>query len=364
MRKLVLGVAVLAPLWAQNPPSASAPPAVSNHEFDVLPGFGWMDTGLDLHPGDSLHFDASGSLQFSNTKQLAGPEGLPRVFKDLVRDLPDNDIGRGALLGRIGSGVANRPFLIGPELNKKAPIAGRLFLGVNDRAKDDAVGGFHVTVVQTPVAAVTDAAPLHLPEFPQVVLDSIPLRVSGRSGEPGDRTNFILIGSNTVMQAMLKAAGWVQVDSSKKTALVESVRDSISKEAYVSLPMSELRLFGRPQDFGYAQGDPIRVVASRHHFRLWRAPFQVGGQDVWVGAGTHDIGFDRNRHDELLTHKIDPDVDGERDYIRDSLTQTGMVLESVYLTPSNPVLRARTATGEEFYSDGRTLLLYLKEDPR
>lgn len=356
-RTLLLGVALLAPVRAQNPPP------VPNEAFDLSPGSGWIDTTIDLQPGDSLHFDSSGLFQYANAKQFNGPEGLPRTFRDLIRDLPLDDTGRGAILGRIGSSVADRPFPIGRELDKKAPIAGRLFLGVNERTSDKALGSFHVTIVHTAALAVTHVTPLHLPELPQAVLDSIPLRVSGRSGEPGDRVNFILIGSNTQMQAMLKAAGWVQVDSTKKAALVDSFRDSISKEAYVSLPMSELRLFGRPQDFGYAQGDPIRVVASRHHFRLWRAPFQLGGQDVWAGAGTHDIGFDRNHRDELLTHKIDPDTDKERDYIRDSLTQTGMVLETAYVTPTGPVTEGRTATGEEFYSDGRTLLLYLVPAP-
>ncbi len=363
MRTLLLGVALLAPLLAQNPSPPSNSPLVSNEEFDLQPGSGWIDTAIDLQPGDSMHFDASGSLRYSNSKQFNGPEGLPRGFKDLIRDLPFDDTGRGALLGRIGSSEADRSFPIGRELDKKAPIAGRFFLGINERARDKATGSFHVTIVHTAAPAVTNAAPVHLPEFPQSLLDSIPLRVSDRSGGLGDRVNFILIGSNTQIQAMLKAAGWVQVDSSKKAALVEVFRDSISKEAYVSLPMSELRLFGRPQDFGYAQGDPIRVVVSRHHFRLWRAPFQLGEQDVWVGAGTHDIGFNRNHHDELITHKIDPDTDNERDYIRDSLTQTGTVLETAYVTPTNPIIIGKTATGEEFYSDGRTLLLYLAPAP-
>lgn len=351
MRMLLLGAAALAPVWA------------GNYQFDVASGSGWLDTAIDLQPGDSIHFDATGLLRYSNAKQFSGPEGLPRAFKDLVRDLPLNEEGRGALLGRIGSSDADRSFVIGPELSKKAPIAGRLFLGINERSKDKATGSFHVTIVQTAAPAVSHVDPIQLPDFPQAVLDSIPLRVSSRSGGLGDRTNFIIVGSNTQMQAMLKSAGWVKVDTSKKAALVDSVRDSMSKEAYVSLPMSELRLFGRPQDFGYAQGDPIRVVASRHHFRLWRAPFELGGEDVWIGAGTHDIGFDRNHHDEMLTHKIDPDIDHERDYIRDNLTQTGMVLKTAYMMPSDPVVRAQTATGEEFYSDGRTLLLYLASAP-
>jgi dienelactone hydrolase len=164
------------------------------------------------------------------------------------------------------------------------------------------------------------------------------------------------------VQAALKAAGWVAVDRTDKDAIIRGIFASLSKEAYVTLPMSELRLFGRAQDFGYAQADPLRVVASRHHFRIWKIPQQLNGQTVWAGAGTHDIGFDRDQRNNGVTHKIDPNTDGERDYIRDSLVQTGMVVKTDYITPTDPVTSAKTATGSGFTSDGRTVLIYLSDD--
>jgi hypothetical protein len=126
--------------------------------------------------------------------------------------------------------------------------------------------------------------------------------------------------------------------------------------------MSELQLFGRVQDFGYAQADPVMVVASRHHFRIWKAPFTAGGQTVWAGAGTHDIGFEKDQRNNGVTHKIDPATDGERDYIGQSLQQTGEVAKDEYLTPTHPITEARTATGGGFTSDGRTLIIYLQPD--
>jgi len=124
--------------------------------------------------------------------------------------------------------------------------------------------------------------------------------------------------------------------------------------------MSELWLFGRAQDFGYAQADPLRVVASRHHFRIWKAPFTHDGSTVWIGAGTHDVGFDRDQRNGKLTHRIDPEVDGEREYIGESLSQTGMVAKMDYMMPRQSVREAKTAHGEEFRSDGRTLIIYLR----
>ena len=346
-RTVFLAMALLLPLWAQT------------KELDLQPGAGWVDTGIDLQPGDSLRITASGTLQYSNAKQSTGPDGLPRGFADLIRNLPVNDSGRGAIVGRIGSDEADRPFPIGSQLDKKVAIAGRLFVAINETSRDQATGSYHVTIGRTTAPAGSKGAEVHVPELSQELLDSIPRRVSDPNGAPGDRVNFILVGSKEQVQAALKAAGWVTVDSSKKEAVLQGFLDSLSKEAYVTMPMSELRLFGRPQDFGYAQGDPIRVVASRHHFRLWKAPFDLAGQMVWAGAGTHDVGFDRDQRNNGITHKIDANTDGERDYIRDNLTQTGMVIKSVYLTPTDPILKAKTATGEEFSSDGRTLLVYL-----
>jgi len=89
------------------------------------------------------------------------------------------------------------------------------------------------------------------------------------------------------------------------------------------MPMSELMVFGRPQDYGFAMSDPIQTVMARHHFRIWKAPFIAGGLTLWVGAGTHDVGFDKDQRNGNITHKIDPDTDKERDFIAESLKQSG-----------------------------------------
>jgi len=339
-----------------------APPGAKNRELDLQASDGWVDTGIDVNPGDTVRISATGQLQFSNAQQPNGPEGLSRAFLDLVKVFQLNEAGRGALIGRIGSSDAARPFLVGALSQTKAAIAGRLFVAINRSSIDQATGSYHVTIVRTASAtpaATPAAAEVKVPPFPQARIDSIPRRVNDPNGAPGDRVNFILIGSQDQVQAALKAAGWVVVDRTDKDAIMRGLLASFSKQAYVTLPMSELRLFDRAQDFGYAQADPLRVVASRHHFRIWKAPFDLDGQTVWAGAGTHDIGFDRDQRNNGVTHRIDPNTDGERDYIRDSLVQTGMVLKTDYITPVNPVLNAKTATGAEFTSDGRTLLVYL-----
>ena len=348
IRTVLLGCLLTTSLWAQS------------RELDLQPSDNWVDSNIALNPGDTFDITATGQLQYSGAKTPPnGPTGLARGYADLIKNFPVNSAGRGALVGRIGDNAAARPFLIGAQYSCQAPVAGHLFVAINQSSMDQATGSYHVTIRRT-AAAKAAATNVTVTPFPQTLLNSVPRRVTDPNGAPGDRVNFIIIGPEAQMKAALKAAGWVIVDRTQKEAVISGLLASLSKDAYVTLPMSELVLYGRPQDFGFAQADPLQVVASRHHFRLWKAPFDLDGQTVWIGAGTHDVGFDRDQRNNGITHKIDPDTDGERDYIRDSLIQTGLTTKTTYMTPVNPVTSARTATGGQFTSDGRTLIVYLK----
>src|SRR5262252_4053698 len=92
-----------------------------------------------------------------------------------------------------------------------------------------------------------------------------------------------------------------------------------------------------------------------------KAPFTVNGQMLWVGAATHDIGFEKDQRNNGLTHKIDPDIDLEREYVEKTLTRTGIVSEFSYVLPKDALREAKTATGGTFHSDGRVLVLKLNE---
>src|SRR5690242_12687657 len=114
-RMIIFCVTLPALVWAQNsvpaqeavgtanPSGAESTAGSANKDLDLQPGGGWIDTGIDLQPGDTVHFAATGTLQYSNARQSNGPQGLPRGFADLIRNLQVNESGRGAVVGRIGS---------------------------------------------------------------------------------------------------------------------------------------------------------------------------------------------------------------------------------------------------------------------
>jgi LssY C-terminus len=352
---------------SQSAAPAQTPPGKKRltQEVQLTGEESWIDTGIDIQAGEHVLITATGKLRYADEKEDNGPDGLPRGFKDLLRILPFNEAGRGALLGRIGDKDVAQPFLVGARRDVVAPVSGRLSVGINQTTDDTGDGTYAVRVeVYTPEggAARVVARQVHsIPGIDNNLFSKIPRRVSDKQGNPGDMVNFLIIGSEDAVQRVFTTASWVKVDADVKGTVLHGILGSLSKESYLTMPMSELYLFGRPQDYGWAHAEPISVVRSRNHLRIWKAPFQVHGEALWVGAATHDIGFERDKRNNGITHKIDPDIDLERDYVEKTLSSTGLVTDITHFLPDNPLKEAKTATGGSFHSNGQVLILKLAE---
>lgn len=347
--------------------NASAKPGtlLQTKNFTLDGGKVWTETGISLQPGQRIVVTADGSLRYSDAKQDNGPAGLTRNFKDLIRILPNNGAGRGAVIGKIGDPDIAQPFVIGPKKEVVAPISGNLSLGINQSESDTGTGSYKVKVE---VYAADDATPREvakevpsLPGIDNSLFEKIPRRIGDKEGNPGDMVNFLVLGDEAQMKNVFTGAGWVKVDADVKETVLAGFIASMSKESYLTMPMSQLYLFGRPQDYGWAHAEPITVVASRNHLRIWKAPFTANGQTVWVGAATHDIGFEKDQRNGNITHKIDPDIDLERDFVQKTLCSTGLVAQFTHFLPKNPMQEAKTATGGSFHSNGQVLVMKLSE---
>jgi hypothetical protein len=361
--------------WAQSSyaTSTSIPPA----EFDVPATLEWLDTNFDLRAAEKIRLTASGTIKYPADKKhpdgrTFGPDGLERSYEDLLHQYAVADAGHGALVARLGSVDSGQPFLVGASKEYEAPIAGRLFLGINQslRNASNAAGKFHVKIevldpgLSTMAAATAGGPPdASIPAITPALLQRIPRRVSDPQGNPGDMVNILLIGTEDEVVQAFTTAGWVKVDSSIQNTVVNAIFDSLEKKDYLTMPMSTLYLFRRPQDYGFAHAEPVRVAMSRNHLRVWKSPYEVDGRPLWCIAATHDIGFEQDKRNNGVTHKIDPAIDGEREYVNQTLTATGFVIERNHVTPTDALTEAITATGGGFHSDGRILVLLLKNGP-
>jgi hypothetical protein len=282
-----------------------------------------------------------------------------------MRIFPVPDGNRAAVIGRIGDDGAAQPFAVGASKEITVIVPGRLYLGINQQKRDQADGSFEAAIeilAQGPKTGGLVAYPppdTPIPAITTEILNKIPRRVEDKAGNTGDMVNFIILGSQADMQGVFKSAGWVQVDKTKDDAILHGLVSSLSKEEYLEMPMSILYLFGRPQDYGFAHATPFNVVRTRNHLRVWNAPFDVTGKTFWLGAATHDIGFERDDRNNGLTHKIDPDIDLEREYLGETFYETGLVSQLTHVTPPDPLTKALTATGGSFHSDGRILVIVL-----
>ena len=337
----------------------------------------WVDSKIDVRSGAKLRFTATGQITYPATDQSLsgksrtvgafGPDGLPRGFADLIHQYAVSCAGHGALIGRIGSEAYSQAFLIGASKEFEIPVSGRLYLGLNQSEKDAAVatGSFEVKV-ETLEEGAGDAASVGGPSESRVagitpdILSKIPRRVSDPDKNPGDMVNVLIVETQDQVVQGFTSAGWVEVDKSVRNTAMNAVLNSLEKKDYLTMPMSTLFLFDRAQDYGFAHAEPVKVAMSRNHLRVWKSPYTVDGRPLWCVAATHDIGFERDQRNNGLTHKIDPAIDGEREFVNGTLSGTGLVVQRDHVTPADPLTTAKTATGGEFHSDGRILVLVLK----
>jgi LssY C-terminus len=243
----------------------------------------------------------------------------------------------------------------GQELKSQLGTAAQVFMA--GQFGEGGSGSNAATSTSAPVLKVSSAT---LDGDLRKGIDSFPRRVNDQFKNLGDMVNFVIVGNEKDVQAALDAANWHVADTSDEKAVLSAVMETYEKKDYLQMPMSTLYLFGRRQDFGYEQAEPIAMVASRHHFRIWKTAFTWKGSEVWVGAGTHDIGFAKDQRNGSVTHKIDPAVDGERDNIGSSLQKSGKAKTLTYYLPANPVQDAKNATGDGYHSDGRLLVILLQ----
>jgi len=188
-------------------------------------------------------------------------------------------------------------------------------------------------------------------------IEERPARASSKDGKPGDPLNLVIIGSESEIRQAFEKAGWAEPEKASGKSVWEATRAIIGDVGYGKAPVSDLYLMGEKETLAFAK--MLNTVAKRHHLRLWRTRAATSsGQEIWVGASTHDTGYDIRPG--VISHAIDSDIDAERTKVGADLIVTGCVERLQLLTRSNPLTEGLTATGAEWKTDGRLLAMELK----
>ncbi|MFI5361923.1 MAG: LssY C-terminal domain-containing protein [Elusimicrobiota bacterium] len=203
-----------------------------------------------------------------------------------------------------------------------------------------------------PPAPRARAASLSVKEM----LAALPPTSGASDGTPDSPVNLLFVGSEAAIRRAIARAAWTEGTASMTRSVAEGLSLLASLRAPdVFPPVSAEYLFGRAQDAAFLRQSTF--ISSRHHFRLWKAPFRgPNGEQAWAGTANFDAALVFLRRG--FVHRIDPEIDRERDYILGTLRNGPDVLLARRIGR-----RARAgadSNGSAYRTDGGILVMFFR----
>ncbi|OJG25449.1 LssY C-terminal domain-containing protein [Enterococcus caccae] len=171
----------------------------------------------------------------------------------------------------------------------------------------------------------------------------------------GDPINLAFIGSKEELEQLFINAGWTKAEPLSLHSSFQMIIASVFSKSYPSAPVSSLFLFNKKQDLAFEQeikNNPRR----RHHVRFWETPdnwYLPGGRKAdWLGAATYDkkVGF--SVFTGQITHKINSDIDHERDFVLETFTESNQPVSIEVVKHFTTSYHGRNGGGDEIFTDG------------
>lgn len=188
-------------------------------------------------------------------------------------------------------------------------------------------------------------------------------RVQTGDGLLGDAVNLAINGSRKQLMPAMEKAGWNKADNFNVKTCSKYIHTVLRNKPYPCAPMSSLYLFGRMQDVAFekeVQGSLIK----RHHIRFWKTPggwWLPGGYRAdWIGAAAFDENIRFSLFTGKLTHRIDADIDKERDFVIEGLKESGATEKIEIVENYISGFHGRNGGGDFMITDGDMPFVYLK----
>jgi hypothetical protein len=188
-------------------------------------------------------------------------------------------------------------------------------------------------------------------------------RAHTSDGLLGDPINLALRGNEAQLHRVMSRGGWTRADDLSLATGLQIIRSTVKRRSYTGAPVSPLLLFDRQQDFAYQQevdGSP----SKRHHVRFWRAPdgwMLPGGYAVdWLAASTYDRSVGLSLFTLQITHKIEADIDVERDHVVATMRQSSEVGVDV-IRDFSTGYHSRNGGGDVIRTDGDLPLIDVRQ---
>lgn len=171
----------------------------------------------------------------------------------------------------------------------------------------------------------------------------------------GDPINLALDGNEHDIDAAMTAAGWTRADDLSVRTAWQAARAWLLRRSYPAAPVSGLYLFGRLHDFAYQQ-EVDGNTSQRHHVRFWRVPhgwlLPGGHRATWLAAASYDRAVGFSMFTWQVTHKIDENIDIERDYLIDTVRYADPASTVHVIKDFATAYHHRNGGGDRIVTDG------------
>jgi len=191
----------------------------------------------------------------------------------------------------------------------------------------------------------------------QHVVATAPMRTASKDKVPSDPTNLMFLGNRQQIVVAFEESGWIQASQLGVKSAIKAAQATVRQTGYTDAPVSALLLQDRLPDLVFQKS--LDTFAKRHHLRIWKLSESYMGREVWVGAATHDIATTNSRAGTKWSHRIDPHIDRERDWVESDLLFTGTAEAYADVDRPKAPRKLENATGDDIVTDGKMSVVWL-----
>lgn len=168
--------------------------------------------------------------------------------------------------------------------------------------------------------------------------------------------NIIIVADNDKkLIEFFNKVGWVLADEVTIKTTFEIAKSALLGIGYQAAPMTPSFWDNRINDFGFEKPTLPESVRERHHARFWNTHYKTpDGKNIYAGTCSFDSGIKWG-----VTHKIEPDIDTEREYLFNDLKNVGLIKN---FKKENFVKSAlgKNFSGDQFFTDGEIYYIELR----
>lgn len=199
-------------------------------------------------------------------------------------------------------------------------------------------------------------------ELTDEVIEKLPRYSQSMTGAKMDPINLIFIGREKDIKKAFRRAGWHGAHPANPLFFLYGGLSGATKRTYKYGPFSPHYVNIGLQDMGFQKLTHKQNFSERHHIRIWKSGIVLSDDKrLWIAAASFDTKLKIQFTPPFIHHEIDPNLDGEREFITKDLERFGgRRLKSVHI--NEPIFASApvsNATGSKYFSDGRAVMIEL-----